>query len=316
MLLCGGYGVVNMIGFASTNRVAVAEANTASNNADERQYQMALAAKKADIDWTRGTVIREENPREKKRLEAALTRKEKELADLKPPKPSAATVLADPQATLFSKLIGWSVESWQMTLPIPVAFLLYLAEAFSFIFAMQLLIGAVADWRTSCRAIQPTPATHRAMQPTPAEVRAPGRGVAAKATGSASVPRGDTTDADVPPGYATDAGITPAPPGVGRPAGEEVAQGIGSAGVPPGYATDASMAPVAKTPAANGHNNPPDRRLLSGLPHAFSDASKQKATRDQRTQLLLQDRSKSDAALARETGWPRETIRDMRRRKK
>src|SRR5262245_50045948 len=39
MLACGGYGIINMIGFTSTSRVAVAEAKTAVNTAAERQYQ-------------------------------------------------------------------------------------------------------------------------------------------------------------------------------------------------------------------------------------------------------------------------------------
>ena len=69
MLACGGYGIINMIGFTSTSRVAVAESKTAVNMAAERQYQAALAAKKAEIDWTRDTVVNETNPKEKRRLE-------------------------------------------------------------------------------------------------------------------------------------------------------------------------------------------------------------------------------------------------------
>ena len=83
MLTCGGYGIVNMIGFTSTSRVAVAEAKTAVNTAAERQYQAALAAKKAEIAWTRNTVVNEVNRKEKRRLEEALEKKEKELAEIR-----------------------------------------------------------------------------------------------------------------------------------------------------------------------------------------------------------------------------------------
>ena len=149
MLACGGYGIINMIGFTSTNRVVVAEAKTAANKADERQYQAAVAAKKSEIDWTRNTIVNEESPREKRRLEAALTQKEKELAELRPPKLTAATVLADPQATLFARIVGWTPENWQIVLPILIAPLLWLAEVLSFIFAVHLMLGAMTDWRTA-----------------------------------------------------------------------------------------------------------------------------------------------------------------------
>jgi len=147
MLACGGYGIVNMIGFTSTSRVAVAEAKTAVTTAAERQYQAALAAKRAEIAWMRNTVVNEANRKEKRRLEVALEKKDKELAEIRPPVPTAATVLADPQATLFERLVGWTAETWQLVLPIPVAFLIYAAEALSFIFAVHLAVGAMVDFR-------------------------------------------------------------------------------------------------------------------------------------------------------------------------
>ena len=131
------------------NRVVVAEAKTAANKADERQYQAAVAAKKSEIDWTRNTIVNEESLREKRRLEAALTQKEKELAELRPPKPTTATVLADPQATLLARIVGWTPENWQIVLPILIAPLLWLAEVFSFIFTVHLMFGAITDWRTA-----------------------------------------------------------------------------------------------------------------------------------------------------------------------
>ena len=154
MLACGGYGIINMIGFTATNRLVVAEAKTAANVGAERQYQAALAAKRAEIAWTRNTILNENSPREKPRLEASLSKKEKELAEIKPPVLTAATVLADPQATLFARLIGWTAETWQLVLPIPVAFLIYAAEALSFIFAVHLAVGAMVDFRAARSSLQ------------------------------------------------------------------------------------------------------------------------------------------------------------------
>ena len=148
MLLCGGYGVLNMIGFTSTNRLAVSEHKTGLNKATERQYQDARKAKQNEIDWLRNTIIHEESRVEKRRLEASLAKKQKELETMQPPKPTVDTVLADPQATHFERLVGWTAENWQLVLPIPVAFLLYLAEAALFVFAAYLLIGAITDARS------------------------------------------------------------------------------------------------------------------------------------------------------------------------
>lgn len=149
MLLCGGYGVINMIGFTSTNRISVAAAKEASVQADERQYLDARKAKEDEIKWLRSTIVTEESRWEKRRLEKELSTKQRELEAMQPPKPSATMVLADPQATLFASLVGWTAKNWQMALPIPVAFLVYAAEALSFIFGVHLLFSAITDLRAS-----------------------------------------------------------------------------------------------------------------------------------------------------------------------
>src|SRR5262249_3368059 len=42
---------------------------------------------------------------------------------------TAATVLADPRATWFSRMTNTSTENWQLALPVPMAVLLFAAEA-------------------------------------------------------------------------------------------------------------------------------------------------------------------------------------------
>src|SRR5688572_13850405 len=41
IIACGGYGIVNMIGFTTTNRLSVSEARSTSNAADLTKYEKA-----------------------------------------------------------------------------------------------------------------------------------------------------------------------------------------------------------------------------------------------------------------------------------
>jgi hypothetical protein len=140
IVLCGGYGIVNMIGITTTNRLTVAEVKTASNDADWKAYEAKRAAIQGDIDWARKTEVTTDDPRERRRLLSRIDAKLKELAAVEPPKPSAATVLADPQATWFAHLTNSGADKWQLALPVPVAFLLFGAEVLCFVFAMHLII--------------------------------------------------------------------------------------------------------------------------------------------------------------------------------
>jgi hypothetical protein len=148
IVCCGGYGVINMIGFTTTNRLAVAESKAASNAAEWKVYDARRAAIQADIDWARKTEVTEENSRERRRLLSRIDAKLKELAAIDAPRPSVATVLADPQATWFSRVTGWAQERWQLTLP--VAVLLFGAQVFSFVFAVHLMLAAI----TGCVSIR------------------------------------------------------------------------------------------------------------------------------------------------------------------
>jgi hypothetical protein len=146
IVACGGYGIVNMIGFTTTNRLSVSEARSTSNAADWTKYEKARETLNSQIRWARERVVAEEQQKEKRRLLAYIDTKTKELNSIEPPRPTAATVLADPQATWFAKLTGSSEESWRLSLPVPVAFLLFAAEVFCFVFAVHFLtqgIGAI-----------------------------------------------------------------------------------------------------------------------------------------------------------------------------
>lgn len=149
IIACGGYGIVNMIGFTTTNRLSVSEAKEASNSADWKHYEAQRAAIQSDIKWAQNTEISTIDPREKRRLFARIDAKTKELATILPPKPTAATVLADPQATWFARLTGSASDKWQLALPVPVAILLFAAEVLSFVFAVHLLAGAIEAWRSA-----------------------------------------------------------------------------------------------------------------------------------------------------------------------
>jgi len=73
--------------------------------------------------------------------------KRKELSAIEPPRPTTSNVLADPQATWFSQLTGWAAGSWQLALPVPLAFLLFAAEVLSFLFATCLIAGTLETLR-------------------------------------------------------------------------------------------------------------------------------------------------------------------------
>jgi hypothetical protein len=147
ILLCGGYGVVNMIGFTTTNRLSVSESRSAASAADLKKYENARVDLQAQIKWLEGSVV-DASPREARRLYAEINAKRKELSAIEPPRPTAASVLADPQATWFSRMTNLSAESWQLALPVPVAFLLFIAEVLSFIFATYLIAVALERLRS------------------------------------------------------------------------------------------------------------------------------------------------------------------------
>jgi uncharacterized membrane protein len=153
VLTCGGYGILNMVGFTSTNRVSVAATKDATRSSAERSYQSARADLTAQIDWLQKTAAGEEG-RERRRLLAEVDAKRKELSALKPPVPTAETILSDPQASTLAELTGTSARRWLLALPIPLAVLLFFAESFSFVVVGHMLAAIVALFAAYLAATQ------------------------------------------------------------------------------------------------------------------------------------------------------------------
>jgi hypothetical protein len=143
VLTCGAYGILNMVGFTSTNRVTVAATKDATRESAERAYKSARADLMAQIEWLQKTAVKEEG-RERRKLLSDVDAKRKELSALKPPVPTHETILADPQASTLAELTGTSARQWLLALPIPLAVLLFFAESFSFVVVGHMLAAIVA----------------------------------------------------------------------------------------------------------------------------------------------------------------------------
>ena len=143
IIACGTYGVINMYGFASTNRVSVAAAKDAAKTAAERQYQSARTDLVKQIEWLQRTATQEEG-RERRRLLAEVDAKRKELSALKAPVATAETVISDPGAATFGELTGTDQRRWLLTFPMILAVLMFFAESFSFVVVGHMLSGIVA----------------------------------------------------------------------------------------------------------------------------------------------------------------------------
>lgn len=159
VLTCGGYGILNMVGFTSTNRVAVAAAKDAKNTAAERHYQNARADITKQIEWLQRTASQEEG-RERRRMLAEVDAKRKELSALKPPAPSADTILPDAQASTLAEITHASAKKWQLWLPVMLAILVFFAESFSFVVVGHMVSGAIG-LLVNHRANQTEPANQK-----------------------------------------------------------------------------------------------------------------------------------------------------------
>ena len=158
VILAGGYGVINMIGFTSTNRVAVAASKDADRAAIEREYQNARKDLQDQVKWLEGQVIFADHPREKRRMEAAVDAKRKELSALKAPRFDATKVLSDPLATTLGEITHVTDRKWQLLLPVALAFLFFFAESFSSAVVGHMLagiVGVIVAYRTSEPAAEP-----------------------------------------------------------------------------------------------------------------------------------------------------------------
>lgn len=147
ILTCGSYGILNMYGFTSSNRVSVAAAKDAKNTAAERQYKNAREDLAKQIEWLQKTASQEDG-RERQRLLKEVDGKRKELSALKAPAPSADSVIADPQASSIAELTDTGTRRWQLALPLIMALLVFFAESFSFVVVGHMLSGAIALFAT------------------------------------------------------------------------------------------------------------------------------------------------------------------------
>ncbi len=157
-LLAGGYGVFNMIGFTSSNRVAVAAAKESHKAAVEREYNNARKDLQDQIKWLENQVIFADNRAEKRRMEQAVDTKRKELSALKAPRFDATSVLSDAQATTLGDLSRTGSQFWQSWLPVLLAFIVFFAESFSFAVVGHMLaaiVGLIAVYRTTEPASEP-----------------------------------------------------------------------------------------------------------------------------------------------------------------
>ena len=148
IIACGGYGILNMYGFASTNRVSVAAAKDATRAAAERAYENARADLKGQISWLQGTA-EEAVGSEKRRMLAEVDAKRKELSALKPPAASADMVISDTQSWTLGKLTGTDPTLWMVGLPLVLAVLVFLGESFSCIVTGHMaaaIVGMLAGY--------------------------------------------------------------------------------------------------------------------------------------------------------------------------
>lgn len=160
IITCGSYGVLNMYGFASSSRVTVAATKDAARAAAERSYQSARADLVAQIDWLQKTAVKEDG-RERRRLLTEVDTKRKELSNLKPPVPTAETVLSDTQSSSLAELTGTSARRWLVALPLPLAIFVFFAESFSLVIVGHMLAGiaalVAAYFASSAKAVADAP---------------------------------------------------------------------------------------------------------------------------------------------------------------
>ena len=158
VICAGGYGVFNMIGFTSTNRVAVAAAKDSDRAAIEREYQNARVDLQKQIGWLEKQVVYADHPREKRRMEQAVDAKRKELSALKAPRFDATKVLSDPLASTLGEITSTTDRKWQLLLPVLLAFLMFFAESFSWAVVGHMLagiVGIIVIYRTSQAMVEP-----------------------------------------------------------------------------------------------------------------------------------------------------------------
>jgi hypothetical protein len=215
MLLVRGYGIVNMVGFASKDRGGVAMAAEENAKRAMNKYHEDRTYLEGRIKWLEGESFNTDNsPKSRKDHKIEATVAKAKLQALEPPKVSAETINPDGSANLLSRLTSNSTSDASQMLAIPVGILLYMGEVLSFIFGVRIWprvkddevtielrthqVAASEEMIAVLRAaagqpVMPAPATMRSVVPAePIEVVPANNGV---------VPAKDEVPARVVPGH-------------------------------------------------------------------------------------------------------------------
>lgn len=159
VLFCGAYGILNMQGFAGSNRVTVAAVKDARRAAAEREYQAARTDLQTQIKSLEGWVKEAESTREKVFLAKQIDAKRRELSAIRAPVPDKDTVVSDTQAASLGALTMTDPKTWMMTLPLVFAVLVFAGESFSFVVVghmVSTIFGLVAAYMAArAKPVQP-----------------------------------------------------------------------------------------------------------------------------------------------------------------
>jgi hypothetical protein len=132
MLLVGGYGIVNMIGFASKNRGGVAHAAVQNSKREMTAYKENRAYLEGRIKWLEGQSLDYDNPvKARKDYKAEKAEAQRKLDALQPPEAEGA---ADGSRFISNT----KAEDVSDMLAIAVGVLLHISEVLSFIFGVRM----------------------------------------------------------------------------------------------------------------------------------------------------------------------------------
>jgi hypothetical protein len=136
LIVFAAASVASMVGFATSNRVAVSELHKREGEALIKRHDDAVKARLEHAAWLRQTSVKREIPKsERKQLLTDANDQIKALDAIEPPKLDAAMVTPDGQAELFAHLSGFSVEQVQFAFAIFTALLAIVAISFGQFFA-------------------------------------------------------------------------------------------------------------------------------------------------------------------------------------
>jgi hypothetical protein len=139
VIAMGGYGIINMIGFASKNRGGVAMAAEEYSKRAMAKYHDDREYLQGQIKWLEGQSLDYDNtPKARKDYKAEAAKAKATLDALEPPKVSTQTIDPDSLANLLSRVTTLTSSEASQVLAIPLSVLLYISEVLSFIFGLRI----------------------------------------------------------------------------------------------------------------------------------------------------------------------------------